>query len=60
MMAEENTTGEGTQPAQTAAPEPAPHPAPGGPGGGRGRGVYPHAFKIATGLQRLVEFGDQF
>ncbi|WP_119037681.1 30S ribosomal protein S5 [Hephaestia caeni] len=37
-MAEENTTGEGTQPAQTAASEAAPTPGPGGPGGGRGRG----------------------
>lgn len=38
MMAEENTTGEGTQPEANAAADTASHPGAGGPGGGRGRG----------------------
>ncbi|MCM8730822.1 30S ribosomal protein S5 [Hephaestia sp. GCM10023244] len=37
-MAEENTTGEGTQPEANAAADTASHPGAGGPGGGRGRG----------------------
>ncbi len=37
-MADENTTGEGVQAEQAAAPDAAPAPAPGGDRGGRGRG----------------------